>query len=433
MKSKSKNSKWDSDESEDDNQSIPKSDNQPNVEEISNEQLNAPANDVNEESNTEPLHKKFKSETDLTVKYEEASISSVSPKRVIEIVEEVEEKCTNVEKSSERAHNPIFDGCRSVECYQRLNFIDQGTYGMVFRARCKNTNEIYALKQVKLGAEANKVGFPVTALREINILLALQHPNIVRVREMVVGSSIDKVYMVMEYCENDLKTCMKLSKQPFSTAEVKQLMMQLLSAMEHMHSKWYIHRDLKTSNLLYNNKGFLSVCDFGLARKYGSPIAAYTAPVVTLWYRAPELLLGSRLYSIPIDMWSVGCIFAEMLQSGEPLLPGEGEADQISKIFKLLGAPNEQRWPGFSSLPNVSKISLKMPTKSKLRDLIPMTSFSGGACLSDCGMDLLSQLLNMDPAKRISAKLALQHGWLKKELPCPTPLDMMPTFKSRHE
>jgi cell division cycle 2-like protein len=120
-----------------------------------------------------------------------------------------------------RAHNPIFDGCRSVDCYQRLNFIDQGTYGMVFRAKCKITNELYALKQVKLGAETNKVGFPVTALREINILLALQHPYIVRVKEMVVGSSIDKVYMVMEYCENDLKTCMKLNKQSFSTAEVK--------------------------------------------------------------------------------------------------------------------------------------------------------------------------------------------------------------------
>lgn len=123
-------------------------------------------------------------------------------------------------KLNERPYNPIFDGCRSVECYQRLNFIDQGTYGMVFRAKCKVTNEVYALKQVKLGAETNKVGFPVTALREINILLALQHPYIVRVKEMVVGSSIDKVYMVMEYCENDLKTCMKLSKQSFSTAEV---------------------------------------------------------------------------------------------------------------------------------------------------------------------------------------------------------------------
>lgn len=120
-----------------------------------------------------------------------------------------------------RVHNPIFDGCRSVDCYQRINFIDQGTYGMVFKAKCRETGDIYALKQIKFGPETSKVGFPITALREINILLALQHPNIVRVKEMVVGSSIDKIYMVMEYCENDLKTCMKMSKQSFSTAEVR--------------------------------------------------------------------------------------------------------------------------------------------------------------------------------------------------------------------
>jgi len=137
-----------------------------------------------------------------------------------------------------------------VDNYQRLNFIDQGTYGLVFKARCRDTGEIYALKQIKFGPESNKVGFPNTVLREINILLALRHPNIVRVREMVVGSSVDKIFMVMEYCENDLKTCMRLSKQSFSTAEVKQLMIQLLSAVNHMHQKWYIHRDLKASNLL---------------------------------------------------------------------------------------------------------------------------------------------------------------------------------------
>lgn len=179
----------------------------------------------------------------------------------------------------EEEYNPLLLGCRSVECYQRLSFIDQGTYGMVFRARDIQTGVVYALKQVKLGGETSKVGFPITALREINILMALRHPNIVKVKEMVVGSSIDKIFMVMEYCENDLKMCMKTSKQSFSIAEIKQLMLQLLSAVDHMHSHWYIHRDLKTSNLLYSNKGVLCVCDFGLARKYGEPIAPYTFEV----------------------------------------------------------------------------------------------------------------------------------------------------------
>lgn len=328
-------------------------------------------------------------------------------------------------------HHPLFHGCRSIEEYERLNFIDQGTYGFVFKARDKKTREVFAIKQVKLvTSDVGKVGFPITALRETNILLALRHPNIVSVKEMVIGSSNDKVFMVMEYGDNDLKHCMSLATQPFSTAEVKRLLLQLLSAVEHMHNKWYIHRDLKTSNLLYSNAGKLCVCDFGLARTYGSPIAPFTAEVVTLWYRCPELLLGSRLYSTPLDMWSVGCIFGEML-SGKPLLPGEGEADQLSRIFRLLGAPSEDRWPGVSQLPNFSRISAsRAPSRGKLRELFPSASFSGGVFLGDQGFDLLSQLLELDPARRISATAALQHPWFA-EAPLPCSMALMPKFSSK--
>jgi cell division cycle 2-like len=124
-------------------------------------------------------------------------------------------------QSQKLPYNLLFEGCRSVEVYQRLNFIDQGTYGLVFRAKCTETDEIVAIKQVKLSINENKAGFPITALREINILLSLKHPNIVDVKEMVVGSSIDKMYMVMEYIENDLKQCMQSTAAPFSVAEVK--------------------------------------------------------------------------------------------------------------------------------------------------------------------------------------------------------------------
>eukprot|EP00959_Pyramimonas_sp_CCMP1952_P433559 9079085-Pyramimonas_sp.AAC.1 len=162
--------------------------------------------------------------------------------------------------------------------------------------------------------------------------------------------------MAMEFMEHDLKGLCEAMRQPFTQAEVKTLMMQLLEGVAYLHDNWVLHRDLKTSNILYNNKGDLKICDFGLARQYGSPLRPYTHMVVTLWYRAPELLLGTKLYSTAVDIWSLGCIMAELL-SKEPLLNGRTEIEQLDKMFKLLGTPNEKIWPGFSKLPAVSKVS----------------------------------------------------------------------------
>ncbi|KAJ0398376.1 hypothetical protein ATCC90586_000713 [Pythium insidiosum] len=327
-------------------------------------------------------------------------------------------------------HNFYLHGCRSVDSYARIGKIDEGTYGVVSKARDKETGDIVALKQVKMSPELCYEGFPVTALRETNVLLALDHPNIIKVREMVVGSTPDKIFMVMDYAENDLKAVMEKMKQPFLQSEVKYLMQSLLRAIAYMHERWYIHRDLKTSNLLYDSRGTLKVCDFGLARKYGSPIRSYTQLVVTLWYRAPELLLGATEYSTAVDMWSVGCIFAEILLM-KPLFPGRGEIDQMDQIFKELGSPSEENWPGFLALPNAQSIKWKWPKKSRLREKFPLTaSFSGGGCsLSNAGFDLLSQLLALDPAKRISAKEALRHEYFR-EAPAPKAQELMPTFPS---
>lgn len=230
---------------------------------------------------------------------------------------------------------PGLQGCRSVEEFKCLNRIAEGTYGIVFRAQDKRTNEIVALKRLKM--EKEKDGFPITSLREINTLLKGQHPNIVTVREIVVGSNMDKIFIVMDYVEHDFKTLMETMqsrKQVFLPAEVKCLTKQLLQAVAHLHDNWILHRDLKTSNLLLSHKGVLKVGDFGLAREYGSPLKPYTPVVVTLWYRAPELLLNCKEYSTAIDMWSVGCIFAEFL-SMAPLFPGQSEVDQLNKIFKV--------------------------------------------------------------------------------------------------
>lgn len=177
----------------------------------------------------------------------------------------------------------MLQGCRSVDEFERLNKIDEGTYGVVYRARDKKTGEIVALKKVKM--EKEKEGFPLTSLREINILLSFHHPSIVDVKEVVVGSSLDSIFMVMEYMEHDLKGLMEAMKQPFSQSEVKCLMIQLLEGVKYLHDNWVLHRDLKTSNLLLNNRGELKICDFGLARQYGSPLKPYTHLVVTLWYR----------------------------------------------------------------------------------------------------------------------------------------------------
>jgi len=172
-----------------------------------------------------------------------------------------------------------------------------------------------------------------------------------------VGNNLNSIFIVMEYVDHDIKTLMEEMPKPFLPSEVKCVMRHLLSAIGHLHDNWVLHRDLKTSNLLYNNKGMLKVADFGLAREYGSPLKPYTLNVVTLWYRAPELLLGAKQYSTAIDMWSIGCIFAELI-SKQPLLQGRTEIDQIDKIFRLLGTANEKIWPGFSQLPNAKKCLL---------------------------------------------------------------------------
>ena len=343
------------------------------------------------------------------------------------------------ELESEPEHIPIvsgpqhraidmLQGCRSVDEFEKLNKIDEGTYGVVFRARDKKTGELVALKKVKM--EKERGGFPMTSLREINVLLSFHHPSIVDVKEVVVGNSLDNIFMVMEYMEHDLKGLMESMKQPFSQSEVKCLMLQLFDGCKYLHDNWVLHRDLKTSNLLLNNRGELKICDFGLARQYGDPLKEYTHEVVTLWYRAPELLLGARKYSTPIDMWSLGCIMAEFLAK-EPLFPGKSPIDEIDKIFKTLGTPNEKIWPDFVKLPGVRCNFTKQPF-NRLREKFPATAFAGRPTLSEKGFDLLNRLLTYDPSKRITADEARNHEWFR-EVPLPKRKEFMPTFPARSE
>ncbi|KAM8755555.1 cyclin-dependent kinase 11B isoform 6-T6 [Acanthopagrus schlegelii] len=317
---------------------------------------------------------------------------------------------------------PALQGCRSVEEFQCLNRIEEGTYGVVYRAKDKKTDEIVALKRLKM--EKEKEGFPITSLREINTILKAQHPNIVTVREIVVGSNMDKIYIVMNYVEHDLKSLMETMKQPFLPGEVKTLMIQLLRGVRHLHDNWILHRDLKTSNLLLSHKGILKIGDFGLAREYGSPLKPYTPVVVTLWYRSPELLLGAKEYSTAVDMWSVGCIFGELLTQ-KPLFPGKSEIDQINKIFKDLGSPSEKIWPGYSELPAVKKMTFTEYPYNNLRKRF-------GALLSDQGFDLMNKFLTYCPSKRILSDEGIKHEYFR-ETPLPIDPSMFPTWPAKSE
>ncbi|CAG2163465.1 unnamed protein product [Oppiella nova] len=317
---------------------------------------------------------------------------------------------------------PAIQGCRSVEEFQCINRIEEGTYGVVYRARDKRTNETVALKRLKM--EKEKEGFPITSLREISTLLKAQHENIVTVREIVVGSNMDKIYIVMEFVEHDLKSLMETMKQPFLLGEVKTLMQQLLRAVAHLHDNWILHRDLKTSNLLLSHRGILKVGDFGLAREYGSPLKAYTPIVVTLWYRSPELLLQAKQYSYPIDIWSVGCIYGELLTM-KPLFPGKSEIDQLNAIFKDLGTPNDKIWPEYSELPLVKKVAFADHPYNNLHNRL-------GQKLTKLGFDLLNRFLTYCPKRRITAEDALKHEFFN-ESPLPVDPSMFPTWPAKSE
>ncbi|XP_019463638.1 PREDICTED: cyclin-dependent kinase G-2-like isoform X2 [Lupinus angustifolius] len=312
-----------------------------------------------------------------------------------------------------RTDRNMFQSCRSICEFEMIKKINEGTYGVVYKARDKKTGEIVAIKKVKMNISRD--GFPVSALREMNILLSFNHPSIIDVKEVAVDD-YDGTFMVMEYMEHDLKELMKEKKQPFSIGEIKSMMKQLLEGVKYIHDNWVIHRDLKTSNILLDNEGHLKICDFGLSRQYGSPLKPYTPVVVTLWYRAPELLLGAKEYSTAIDMWSVGCIMAELI-SKEALFAGKSEVEQLDKIVRTLGTPDEKIWPGLSKLPGSKGKFVKQPY-SILRRKFRASSFIGLPVLSELGFDLLEKLLTYDPEKRITAEDALLHDWFH-EAPLP--------------
>jgi len=281
-----------------------------------------------------------------------------------------------------------------------LEKIGEGTYGIVYKAKDKKTGELLALKKIRL--EAEEEGIPSTAIREISLLKQLQHPNIVRLYDVVHTEK--KLTLVFEFLDQDLKKYLDACGDNGLEADtVKSFLYQLLQGVAYCHQHRVLHRDLKPQNLLINMEGELKLADFGLARAFGIPVRNYTHEVVTLWYRAPDVLMGSRKYSTPVDIWSVGCIFAEMV-NGRPLFPGSSESDQLMKIFKMLGTPNKKTWPAVGELPEYKDnfpVYPAQPLKKICRRL------------DNVGLELLSRMLQFDPAKRISAENAMKHPYFK--------------------
>ena len=258
-----------------------------------------------------------------------------------------------------------------------------------------------ALKEIHLDAEE---GTPSTAIREISLMKELKHVNIVRLYDVIHTET--KLVLIFEYCERDLKKYMDAhgDRGALDPLTVRSFMYQLLMGTAFCHENRVLHRDLKPQNLLINKRGELKIGDFGLARAFGVPVNTFSNEVVTLWYRAPDVLLGSRTYSTSIDVWSCGCIFAEMLE-GKPLFPGKDHVNQFSIITELLGTPpddvisticSENTLRFVQSLPKRER----QPLKNKFKNADPQA------------IELLEKMLVFDPKKRIDATESLAHPYV---------------------
>uniref|UniRef100_A0A5B7BMN5 cyclin-dependent kinase n=1 Tax=Davidia involucrata TaxID=16924 RepID=A0A5B7BMN5_DAVIN len=285
--------------------------------------------------------------------------------------------------------------------YKPIKKIGEGGFGEVYKCRDLMTKETVAVKSI-IFIEGG--GVPSSVIREISLLKELDHSNIVRLLDVLNnGASVD---LVFECLDLDLKKFMdsypEIAKDPQT---IKRFLHQILRGVTYCHSHKILHRDLKPQNLLIDlNKKIVKLADFGLAKAFGVPFSTYTDNVGTLGYRAPELLLGYK-YSAPVDVWSVGCIFAEMVTQ-QPLFSGTTESAILMENFSLLGMPNEATWPGVTLYGNISKMN-RSPSHARrnLEDVV--------TGLEPAGFDLLSKMLCLNPDRRITARDALQHSYFR--------------------
>ena len=313
--------------------------------------------------------------------------------------------------------------------YKRISWLGDGTYGVVYKAKDAKSGEIVALKRTNIPNEEE--GTPGTSIREIAVLKRLTNENVVKLSHVLFEPP--KMTLVFEYCEWDLKKFQEV-KGSLDLAEIRHFLKQLLLGLAFCHHRSIVHRDLKPQNLLICDVNSttkaesptedqlksrkpgelcLKIADFGLARVEGIPVKKYSHEAVTLWYRSPDVIMGSTNYGLPVDMWSVGCIFAEMA-SGVPMFNAKTEHEQLLRMFKILGSPTKDTWPSMSKYPNTKTMmerpGMDKPCASSLEDYCERHNINR---IGEHGMDLLKKMLRYEPADRITADDALEHEFFK--------------------
>lgn len=301
--------------------------------------------------------------------------------------------------------------------YEKINFIGEGQFATVYKARDKQTGQEVAIKKIKIGnIQEAQDGVNRTALREIKLLQELHHENVIGLLDVYGKDS--SISLVFEIMETDLEQIIFERKIWLNFAHIKSYILMTLKGLEYLHKNFILHRDLKPNNLLLDQNNVLKLADFGLARTFGSPSRIYSHQVVTRWYRAPELLYGARMYGTGIDIWAVGCILAELFKR-EPLFPGESDLDTLDKIITVLGTPAEKNWHGVTELPDFvafNDISTGQPFSERF------------SALQQDALDILGSMLRLNPNERCDATQALQMPYFSTS-PYPTATEFLPRIK----